>query len=437
MSTHAEKPTVKSTQNSDVKRNESRNANDSDLHFPDNRPEVVVQRKLLEMANGSVQKQATNSVAGVISKAQSEQANQARSITAGSVSPVQLKPDWKASKLKERRQTTANKVWEAEIKKKQGFGRSKRARGIAKRQSLANDPTPDSAINVGAVTTNKGDALPVNPRMLARQVTSWKLAKEMGMSDLHARERYVQNDKIGRDGGLYGVSELFEGGKTIQDLAAETPEKLESLLKEPAIQKQLSDLQLFDFIAGQSDRHLGNIMIGPNNTVKAIDNDQAFPAKNKNQNLRNNQVNSFTLDNGALNFTQKLIDSGTANTVKGMTRQSLVNAFTKGSEGEESLTVEELNAAEERLIAVQARIADLEGRNKLIGQDGGMQWGPQSYQKALDTGLTPGTMGDDFGTNNIWRSMRKVAVLNQMMEEEQNQRKMNNRKGQRGRINFG
>lgn len=396
--------------------------NDSELHYTDNRPETVAQRKLNEMTNDSQQtKQAVQLKA--TANNYSERKNQNMS------EAVQLKPKWKTSKLEDRHQMSANKVRDAQITKR-GF-RKKTGRGIAKPQLRVGDPTPDSPVNIGAVNTTKGEALTSNPRMLARQVTSWKLAKKMNLGNIHAKERYAAGPGKNE---LFGVSEFFEGGKTLEDMAIGHPEQLTEIIQEPNVQKQLSDLQLFDFIAGQSDRHLGNIMIGPNNTVKGIDNDQAFPAENIRQNLRNNQVNSFKMADGAMRFNQKLIDQETANTVKGMTREDMREVFNKGSEGEEKLNDQEFEATMQRLELVKARIAKLEEENRLIGTEGGTQWGPETYRTALYKGAADDGGRFDKGRNIVWRTTKEIEKGKRLVEAEEQNREVRNKKKQRGGV---
>ncbi|GEM_PF-6010832 len=315
------------------------NSGKSTFQFADNRSETINQRKLQELAKNGPQAKQTAQLQAI---ADNYSLRQYQAIKNIKNHPIQRVHDWKAAELEEQPQTTANKVWSAVISK--GKGKEKKAsKGIAKRQSLANDPTPDSAINVGATNVNKGDPLPVNPRMLARQVTSWKLAKSMGLENIHAKERYAKKGRGLFKPELYGVSEYFEGGKTIEDMALENPELLRESLKNDKIQKQLSDLKVFDFISGQSDRHMGNIMIGPNNTIKGIDNDQSFPANNARQNLMNNQVNSFTIAGEVLNFNQELIDHETAASIEAMTREDLEDVFKKGAyDDNEKLSDDEL-----------------------------------------------------------------------------------------------
>lgn len=325
--------------------------------------------------------------------------------------PIQLKPKWRTNGLRANDEESANPTFVADIAKRDGLRTLKVGKGIAKKQVKAGEVAPDSAVNIGVAP--HGAVMQHSPRMLARQVTSWKLAKSMGLDQLHARERYAKRKRFGRPTELYGVSEFFQGGRKIEDLAHDDPDALEQTLQHPAIQKQLSDLQLFDAITGQSDRHMGNVMIGPNHTVKAIDNDQSFPAQNTTQNLSNNQVASFAHDQagGGFRFTQRLIDHGTAQTVLGMNRQSLAAAIQKGTKGDETLNNAELDAAEQRLLAVKAHIQNLQANNQLVGQNhpAAPVWGPATYQSAIANGATPGVgLAWDKGQNNVWAAMKKV-----------------------------
>ena len=79
----------------------------------------------------------------------------------------------------------------------------------------------------------------------------------------------------GADGRLAKCRAVERTGKLLQELGRRPPVGRPTPI--PRIQKGLSDLQLFDAISGQVDRHAGNIYVDPETgTVTGIDDDRAF-----------------------------------------------------------------------------------------------------------------------------------------------------------------
>ncbi|MDB6140642.1 MAG: Phosphatidylinositol 3-and 4-kinase [Verrucomicrobiaceae bacterium] len=108
--------------------------------------------------------------------------------------------------------------------------------------------------------------------LLTRAVASKAVDKAMGMNSI-AEEKF-STDTQGRPIGVsvqtdgQGFTNTYQGNDAL----------LQVDLKDPNIQRGLSDLETMDYITGQIDRHAGNVFIEPTTgKVTGIDNDLAFP----------------------------------------------------------------------------------------------------------------------------------------------------------------
>lgn len=109
-----------------------------------------------------------------------------------------------------------------------------------------------------------------DPRLSARSVATYALAKELGMSEIPHTD-YAVHKIDGRFHAGSIMESAGEGATTIQGAA-----KLDADAK-AAIRASLSRLQMFDLITGQTDRHQGNILVPKGGgAVRGIDNDLAF-----------------------------------------------------------------------------------------------------------------------------------------------------------------
>lgn len=104
--------------------------------------------------------------------------------------------------------------------------------------------------------------------LITRQVSAHQSDKLLGLNVI-AEERYG----VDSQGKVIGVSIQSDGSNIVSNLGV-----LQVDCRDPRIQKGLSDLQVIDFINGETDRHAGNIFIDPNTgKVTGIDNDLSFP----------------------------------------------------------------------------------------------------------------------------------------------------------------
>ncbi len=171
----------------------------------------------------------------------------------------------------------------------------------------ATDPTDDSPISLqpGQVHPTREDnglaVFELNklvsdedqrfPRIGLRNVLASQLAQALGLtvivhSEFSARSVPLTREEIGSISHGVPPVETFSFGITMQGVEGvygfvndvdvlPTDVEIRTTMIE-----QLIDLQLFDAVAGQGDRHMGNIMVDKDGRVFGIDNDQCFPDLN-------------------------------------------------------------------------------------------------------------------------------------------------------------
>ena len=145
--------------------------------------------------------------------------------------------------------------------------------------------------------------------------------------------------------------------------------------KDPRIQKGLSDLQLFDAISGQTDRHGGNIFVNPQTgEVTGIDDDRAFGSGTP---VANQKVPS-----GKYVGLPALVDQKTAERILALDPTNLPEELFQRENDSEVLTQKEIEDAVLRFVGVQLYLRELQKRGALVGQNG-TSWDDATYQQAL------------------------------------------------------
>lgn len=268
--------------------------------------------------------------------------------------------------------------------------------GFAKRSMREGEMQNTTTINLGipASTGQDAGAIEQHPNLIARQVVSSRLAKALGLSVI-ADELFSAD----ADGRPIGITATARGTQVRQNLAIPAAVRVRAdgtqevgdtvqvfgnfNLRDPRIQKNLSDLQLMDALTGQMDRHLGNIFIdSATGTVTGIDNDMAF-AIDRDVSVTESTLSTFEGRGANLRYTQDQISGSTAARILALDEATL-GALIRGQDGDpERLGDSEVERAVTRLRAIKARIQELQGQGGLI-DDG--QWGQQTYDDAIANG---------------------------------------------------
>jgi hypothetical protein len=113
-----------------------------------------------------------------------------------------------------------------------------------------------------------------DPRWGNREVAAFALDRAMGLG-------MVPQTEFAEHGGQFGTVQQFVEGDTPAKIREQDPERWEKLQNDPRFQSQRADLQAFDYITGNMDRHTNNLIIqtGPDGELQqihAIDNGISF-----------------------------------------------------------------------------------------------------------------------------------------------------------------
>ena len=148
--------------------------------------------------------------------------------------------------------------------------------------------------------------------------------------------------------------------------------------RDPRIQKGMSDLQLFDAITGQSDRHGGNIFVDPaTGEVSGIDDDKSFgngkpPAQ---QAEAGGKLDKYA-------GLPALVDEATANRILALDLSDLPKELLPRENDSVVLTEGEIEDAMRRLKGVQTFLRILKANGALVGQNG-TTWDDTTYDQAM------------------------------------------------------
>jgi len=165
--------------------------------------------------------------------------------------------------------------------------------------------------------------------------------------------------------------QLEERGGKFYSKSGETYQWID--FRDPKIQKGMSDLQLFDAITGQNDRHGGNVFVDPaSGRVTGIDDDKSFGS-------------GMAVDEQALPYGFKyvglpeLVDEETAEKVLAVNPDDLREELAAAQDDTETLTVKEIDDAVRRLENVQQHLRLLKSTDQLV-----RNWDDATYQRSYD-----------------------------------------------------
>jgi hypothetical protein len=197
-------------------------------------------------------------------------------------------------------------------------------------------------------------AVPGSPLMTVKRELERHPPAEYDKRDI---AMWVQGAQlVERDGKYYDVSSMVYEWVNFRD---------------PRIQKGLSDLQLFDAISGQMDRHAGNIFIDPGTgEVSGIDDDLSFGS--------GRPVANQADASGKYVGLPALVDEETADRILALDVSDLPKELLARGNDSAVLTDKEIEDAMHRLKGVQRYLRDLKANNALVSR-----WDDATYQQAL------------------------------------------------------
>jgi hypothetical protein len=156
-------------------------------------------------------------------------------------------------------------------------------------------------------------------------------------------------------------------------------------LKNPDTQKGLNQLQWFDSLIGNVDRHKCNILVDDNGKVSGIDNDLAFGAGQQAKNDTGGANENFAKgqDEKYLGLPE-MIDQDTANKLLALDQKQIKKLLNpKGSKKKDKFNKDELQQTYDRLAEIQAKVQQMQQDGKIV-----QQWDDTTYQSQVNEDLT-------------------------------------------------
>ena len=147
---------------------------------------------------------------------------------------------------------------------------------------------------------------------------------------------------------------------------------------DPRIQKGMSDLQLFDAITGQVDRHAGNIFVDPNTgEVSGIDDDKSFG-----NGMAVNRQADVSFFGGYYRGLPPLVDEDTAQRILDADPTQLPEILSAADTDSVPLSDKDIADAVRRFEGVRQYVRDLQKAGALVGQNN-TTWNNATYQQAM------------------------------------------------------
>lgn len=194
----------------------------------------------------------------------------------------------------------------------------------------------------------------VGSRLSARAVASYKVDKALGFGVL-ARTRFaattIKGGADGQEEAVFGSLQDWVDGESLNDKLGNDVKKsaLLEAYKRPEVVRQLLQLQVLDYLTGQTDRHQDNIYITQDNKIVAIDHDFAFGSGKPLGEKPHAGGKMFSTHNKGL---PKYIDRDTATKIKELKADDLVAKIAP------YLSTAEIEATKIRIAAVKKGVED-------------------------------------------------------------------------------
>jgi hypothetical protein len=126
--------------------------------------------------------------------------------------------------------------------------------------------------------------------LLTRAVGSYQIDSYLGLNSL-AEEKHG----VDKNGKPIGISVQVDG-VPVSGIKDGNPYALDIDYSDPRIQRGLFDLEVSDYITGQTDRHMQNVYIdSTTGKVKGIDNDLCLPEQPRSEVMKDSQVKSKSI----------------------------------------------------------------------------------------------------------------------------------------------
>lgn len=198
---------------------------------------------------------------------------------------------------------------------------------------------------IGKFDAMNGDAVLEESRLIARSNASTRLDQKLGLGTI-AHEFEAEHN------GQRGVVSGKVQGKALAEISDDFD------ISNPETQRGMSDLQLFDYLSGQVDRHDGNIYIDEGTgKVTGIDNDLSW---GKNNDVFDGQAKSSENVFGLPSHIHK----DTAERYANLSEKDLGKLLSGRKGDSQQLNNDEIEAAKERLRHIQAYLRGDEVQGK-------------------------------------------------------------------------
>ena len=190
---------------------------------------------------------------------------------------------------------------------------------------------------------------------------------------------------------------------------ADTPAPAGTLLDAtaPEFQRQMNEMFLLDTLAGQTDRHAGNFMIGSSGgkiSVKAIDNDLTFGALGDGKDARTFGKRGQSFNYGGLPELMQ-IDAKIAGRIRTIDREALDRTFS------DLLSTEEIDALDTRFQKMREYVKAMEEAGLLVEQ-----WDQETAKREFSLAGGIGSHNRETATPGVFRGnnyyQRQMMMLN-------------------------